>query len=129
MPATPEQDKPKSARGKAADLTSAFGRLAAVPVAPEPGPEAKPKAAASRTARRQPRGGAMAAEQDKDPQFPKRLNLPLPEDMMKDLQRARLEDGTEATARIRAMIWCWQEDERFRARVDKKARERAIRGR
>jgi hypothetical protein len=127
VPATPEnQARPGGARGKAADLASAFGRLAAVPAEPEPEPERKP---ASRARRQPQRDPIPPPQQDKDAQFPKRLNLPLPEDMMKDLQRARLEDGTEATARIRAMIWYWQEDERFRARVDRKAREKSIRGR
>jgi hypothetical protein len=38
------------------------------------------------------------------------------------LDMARVDDGIEATARLRAMTQLWIEDERLRARVDKLAR-------
>jgi hypothetical protein len=43
--------------------------------------------------------------------------------MKRALELARVEDGIVATARIRAMIQLWQEDERLRARVNKRARD------
>ena len=44
-------------------------------------------------------------------------------DMKRDLELARLDDGIEVTARLRAMITLWQEDPKLRARVDKRARD------
>lgn len=64
----------------------------------------------------------MLAEQVKVPQWNARLSLTASPDMKQDLEQARVNDGVEATARIRAMITLWQTDERHRARVDKLAR-------
>jgi hypothetical protein len=41
--------------------------------------------------------------------------------MRRALEQARVDDRIETTARIRAMIRLWQEDEQFRARVNELA--------
>jgi hypothetical protein len=64
----------------------------------------------------------MPAEQHRPATWDARVNLTLSRDMKRALDMARIDDGLEATARIRAMITLWQEDERHRARVDKLAR-------
>jgi hypothetical protein len=45
------------------------------------------------------------------------------EDMARALELARVDDGIEVTARLRAMITLWQDDPKLRARVDKLARD------
>jgi hypothetical protein len=42
--------------------------------------------------------------------------------MKRELEAARLDDGIEVTARLRAMITLWQEDPQLRVRVDELAR-------
>jgi len=116
----------KTTRERAAGLTNAFAALSAVP---DSGPE--PAAPAAR-APRQPRArktpstarpaAAMPAEQARPPAWDARISLTLSREMKRDLDVARAEDGLELTARIRAMITLWQEDERLRARVDKLAK-------
>jgi hypothetical protein len=65
----------------------------------------------------------MPAEQPKPPAaYSARISLTTTPEMKRDLDMARVEDGVEATARIRAMISLWQDDPRLRARVDKLAR-------
>jgi hypothetical protein len=64
-----------------------------------------------------------------DPQEPRkntgRVAVPMPKDMRNDLALARIEDGVEATVRIRAMVELWQKDRRLRQRVDKLAKVRS----
>jgi hypothetical protein len=117
--------------GKVADLTALMSRAgsAAPALEPEAEPEPRPRKA---PARKPPATGgpvSAPAQQDKEPMFDARLNLPLTDEMMRALKQARLDDGLEATARIRAMITIWQEDERFRNRVNKRGWDTAIRGR
>ena len=64
----------------------------------------------------------MPAEQDKPDRWPARISMTASPEMKRALDLARLNDGIEVTARIRAMITLWQEDRRLRARVDKLAR-------
>jgi glucose/arabinose dehydrogenase len=64
----------------------------------------------------------MPAEQDKPDRWPARISMTASPEMKRALDLARLDDGIEVTARIRAMITLWQEDRRLRARVDKLAR-------
>lgn len=52
------------------------------------------------------------------PQYPERLSLTLSPEMLRALKEARLEDGVEATARIRAMVWAWMHNERHRGYID-----------
>lgn len=64
----------------------------------------------------------MPVEQDKPQAWPARISMTASTDMKRDLELARLDDGIEVTARLRAMITLWQEDPKLRARVDKLAR-------
>ena len=68
------------------------------------------------------RGQAMPAEQDHPVTWNARISLTTSQEMKRDLDLARVDDGIEATARIRAMISLWQAEPRHRARVDKLAR-------
>lgn len=64
----------------------------------------------------------MPAEQDRPEKWAARISMTASPDMKRDLELARLDDGIEVTARLRAMITLWQEDPKLRARVDKLAR-------
>lgn len=52
----------------------------------------------------------------------KRVGLYLHPDDFRALALARLDDGVDANARLRAMIALWRHDDRVRARVDRLAR-------
>jgi glucose/arabinose dehydrogenase len=65
----------------------------------------------------------MPAEQDKPQAWPARISMTASTDMKRDLDLARLDDGIEVTARLRAMITLWQDDPKVRARVDKLAKD------
>lgn len=65
----------------------------------------------------------MPAEQDKPQAWPARISMTASPDMKRDLEVARLDDGIEVTARLRAMITLWQDDPKLRARVDKLAKD------
>lgn len=79
-------------------------------------PPARPAAvpAARGQQRREPEPSA--------PAWDARMSLTLSKQMKRALDSARVDDGVEGTARIRAMITLWQDDERFRNRVDKLAK-------
>jgi hypothetical protein len=65
----------------------------------------------------------MPAEQGRPRAFySARISHTTTPDQKRALDLARVEDGIEATARLRAMTQLWMEDERLRARVDKLAR-------
>jgi hypothetical protein len=51
------------------------------------------------------------------------MSLTLTKAQKKALDMARVDDGLEGTARIRAMIALWESDEKLRRRIDKLARE------
>jgi hypothetical protein len=53
--------------------------------------------------------------------YPERIPLNVDDEMRRALEQARVNDRVETTARIRAMIHLWQEDETFRARVNELA--------
>jgi hypothetical protein len=55
------------------------------------------------------------------PAWDARMSLTLSKEMKKSLEMARVDDGIEGTARIRAMIALWEHDERLRRRVDREA--------
>jgi hypothetical protein len=69
------------------------------------------------------RNAPMPAEQDRPEKWPARISMTASPDMKRDLELARLDDGIEVTARLRAMITLWQEDPKLRTRVDKRARD------
>lgn len=64
----------------------------------------------------------MAAEQGRPDKWPARISMKASPQMKRDLELARLDDGIEMTARIRAMITLWQSDKRIRGQVDKLAK-------
>jgi hypothetical protein len=51
-----------------------------------------------------------------------RISMTASRDMKRQLEEARLDDGIEVTARLRAMIALWQSDPQLRGRVDDLAR-------
>jgi hypothetical protein len=67
--------------------------------------------------------GHMPAEQPKPDKWPARISMTASPEMKRDLEVARLADGIEVTARLRALITLWQEDPKLRARVGKLARD------
>jgi len=93
----------KSTRAAGAALGEQFARLGAT-AAPEPAP------------------APMAAEQSRPDKWSARISMTASPEMKRELELARLDDGIEVTARLRAMITLWQTDVRLRARVDKLAR-------
>ena len=68
--------------------------------------------------------GPMPAEQATAKRWDARASLTLTAEMKRALDMARAIDGIPDTARIRAMISLWQDDERLRARVNKLAKSR-----
>lgn len=48
----------------------------------------------------------------------------MPEDMKRDLERAKVDDHIETGPRIRAMITLWRQDEQYRAAVNELAQRR-----
>lgn len=56
-------------------------------------------------------------------EYTARMDLTVTPAMKRALAQARLDDGTEATARIRAMIDLWQHDGALRVRVNQRARD------
>jgi glucose/arabinose dehydrogenase len=65
----------------------------------------------------------MPAEQARPEKWPARISMTASQEMKRDLELARLDDGIEVTARLRAMIALWQEDPKLRAKVDKLAKD------
>jgi hypothetical protein len=60
-------------------------------------------------------------DQPRAKEWPVRIPLNVDDDMRRALDQARTDDRIETTARIRAMIHLWREDEQFRARVNELA--------
>lgn len=54
--------------------------------------------------------------------WPARISMTASREMKRELEAARIDDGIEVTARLRAMISLWQSDPELRARVDELAR-------
>jgi hypothetical protein len=65
----------------------------------------------------------LPADQPKAEKWPARISMTASREMKRELEAARLDDGIEVTARLRAMITLWQEDPQLRARVDGLARD------
>lgn len=81
------------------------------------------KAAGKTTGEGRKAPAPMPATVPSGPTYPKRMTLPLTVEDHRALRVAHLDDGVEATARLRAMLALWQQDERLRARIDKLARQ------
>jgi hypothetical protein len=124
------EDRPqkKTTRDAQAGVANAFAALAQTPAAPAAAPAAPrtPRAArparAPRAAASAPAPAAMAPTQARPPAWDARLSLTLSLDMKRALALAKVDDGIEDTARIRAMITLWQDDERLRHRIDRLAK-------
>lgn len=63
----------------------------------------------------------MPADRPRAKEWPVRIPLNVDDEMRRALEQARVDDRIETTARIRAMIHLWQEDDQFRARVNELA--------
>lgn len=106
-PAEDVQEAPKPARKRAPQ------KLAAVPPnAPSDGAETTEKPA-------RPGPQVLTATSTGDA---KRVGLYLHPDDFRALGMAKLDDGADANARLRAMIALWRHNDRYRAAVDKLAR-------
>jgi hypothetical protein len=119
----------KTTRDTQAGMTNAFAALAQTPAAPAPATPAPARAARAPRQARAPRAAApaaapaaMPATQQRPPAWDARLSLTLSQEMKRALDLAKVEDGIEGTARIRAMITLWQDDERLRNRIDRLAK-------
>jgi hypothetical protein len=120
-------DHARNTKARAAEVGNRFAALAATPApAVQPGDDDQGAAAPAR----QPRAvaavraaGPMPAAQGTPKRWPVRIPLNADEEMRRALEEARLEDRIDTTARIRAMIQLWQEDDRLRARVNKRAKD------
>lgn len=99
---------PTKSPGSVAAMRRAMAASSAVTAEPEIVPEPAP--------------APVPAGQDKADKWPARISLTASPEMKRALDLARVDDGIEATARIRAMIALWQSDDRLRVRVDKLAR-------
>jgi hypothetical protein len=58
----------------------------------------------------------------KPERWPARISMKASPEMKRWLELARIDDGVEVTARLRAMIMLWHDDPKLRARVDELAR-------
>jgi hypothetical protein len=116
-------DKPSKARTAAAGQDLAE-RMAATIAAPVPAP----RSTRARPAARPSPPGPPPAEQKRPDKWGERIPLTTDKEMKRALELARLDDGIEATTRIRAMIVLWQENDRFRSQVDRMAATPRVQG-
>lgn len=96
-------------------VAQATDEQAAIPAQPT-APPVHPVPRRGRTARRE-------EPEERTPAWDARMSLTLTKAQKKALDMARVDDGLEGTARIRAMIALWESDEKLRRRIDKLARE------
>lgn len=114
--------KPAATRGAAIK-----DQMAALRAVPEPAPAAEPRSTAtarptsSKRAARPRRGAQMAAEQKPEPTYRKRIPFMTDDEQHRALATARLEDGIQATTRLRAMVELWMTNPDYRRRVDRLA--------
>lgn len=79
------------------------------------------RAAASSPAPLAVSAAPMPADRPRAKEWPVRIPLNVDDEMRRALEQARVDDRIETTARIRAMIHLWQEDQAFRDRVNELA--------
>lgn len=65
----------------------------------------------------------LPVDQPKAKKWTARISMTASREMKHELEAARLDDGIEVTARLRAMITLWQEDPQLRIRIDTIARD------
>jgi hypothetical protein len=63
----------------------------------------------------------MPAETDGRAKYPVRVPMQTNAEQKRALEQARVDDGIQATARLRAMVALWMTDDRIKAKVDKLA--------
>lgn len=120
-PAEPVDRATRPARRTKPVTTTSAETDAAAPAAPAPREEPARKAPERKAPARKP--AAMPPEQPRAVTYSERINLTTTPEQNRALNLARVEDGIDKTARLRAMIALWQQDERIRKRIDKLARE------
>jgi len=78
--------------------------------------------AAQKTAQPAAAARGAAAWADARESFPKRVTVPLTEEDYRRLKHAQADDDIDTAARIRAMIYLWETNARYRARIERIAR-------
>lgn len=111
-----------AADAKPARASKPRTRRAAKPATATDAPAAPPPARQPAAPRQQQPKPSMPAEQPTPVFYSSRINLTVTPDMLRTLRLAKVDDGIDATARIRAMIQLWEDDEKLRRRIDKLAR-------
>jgi hypothetical protein len=119
------ENKPSAAKRQREQMTSL---LRSVP-APEAPPAARPARERKPAAARQRKAEHAPAEQKPQAAYDKRIPFMTDAEQHRALATARLEDGIEATTRLRAMVKLWIENERFRKRVNNLAADERLRDR
>lgn len=112
----------KASDARAAAIAEQMAGLAKAAPAPEPAKARTTTRERKRPARGRPAAAPMPAEAPRPARYDKRVPLMTTQEQHRALVLARAEDGIEATARLRALIQLWMEDDRLRARADKLAR-------
>lgn len=124
--AAPPTRKPATTRRRTdavtapSDATRATSGRRKAPTSPPAADKPPTRKTAARKAAPAPRT-PMPAEQPKPVTYSARINLTTTPEQNRALDLARIEDGIDKTARLRAMIALWQQDERLRRRIDKMA--------
>lgn len=121
-------DRKSSAAERQREQMTSLLRSVPAPEA-EPAPAAQPAREPRKPAQRRTKAEHAPAEQRPQAAYDKRIPLMTDAEQHKALAMARLEDGIEATTRLRAMVKLWMEDERFRRRVDKLAADERLKDR
>jgi len=124
QPAPPRARKSRFQRAGVPTAPTAEPEDQAVPAAPAPvQPPARPEPPAAAPAPSAPPAAGPEPQDQAQPEtWDARMSMTLSRQMKRDLDLARADDGIEGTARVRAMIRLWQQDERLRRRVDKLAK-------
>lgn len=116
----------RSRKGPDPDPVSRMAALGATatPAKEKPTPRSQRRPATTDAPSQKPstrKSAVMAPEQTKTPTYSARIELTTTPEQNHALEEARIKDRISKTARIRALIALYQEDERLRRRVDRLA--------
>lgn len=116
----------RTRKGPDPDLVSRMAALGATaaPSKEKPASRSQARSAATDAPNQRPsakKSAGMAPEQTKTPTYSARIELTTTPEQNRALEEARIKDRISKTARIRALIALYQEDERLRRRVDRLA--------